>query len=66
MTRINRKTLIFLVALGAVVYTIRGTGSSEEAKWLAVTVLFAFIAVLIVTKVVWAYVRRNPNGEADE
>ena len=47
-------------------YTIRGTGSSEEAKWLAVTVLFAFIAVLIVTKVVWAYVRRNPNGEADE
>ncbi len=63
--RINRKTLVFLAALGLVVYTIRGAGSTE-AKWRAVKVLYAFIAILIVTKVVWAFIRRNPNGEADE
>ena len=65
VSRINRKTLVFLVALGLVVYTIRGAGTTE-AKWLAVKVLYAFLAVLIVTKVLWAYLRRNPDGEADE
>ncbi len=65
MRSINRKTLIFLAALGLVVYTIRGA-STTESKWQAVKVLYGFIAIMIIVKVVWTFVRRNPSGEADE
>jgi len=62
---INRKTLVFLAALGLVVYTIRGAPTTES-KWRAASVLWGFIAILIVVKLVWTFLRRNPKGEADE
>jgi len=62
---INLKTLLFMIALGLVVYTIRGTGS-RESSWQAAKVLYAFLGILIVAKVLWMFIRRNPNGETDE
>lgn len=61
----NWKTLLFMIALGGVVFTIRGTGS-RESSWQAAKVLYAFLGILIVVKVLWTFIRRSPNRETDE
>ncbi len=65
MRGINWKTLLFMIALGVVVFTIRGTGS-RESSWQAAKVLYGFLGILIVVKVLWMFIRRSPNRETDE
>ena len=65
MRSINWKTLLFMIALGLVVFTIRGTGS-RESSWQAAKVLYAALGILIVVKVLWMFIRRSPNDETDE
>ena len=58
MRRLDRKTLLFLLVLGLVIFSLRGSGDPSNS-WRAVVVLYGLIAFIVLVK--WLVERRGPE-----
>ena len=65
MLGVRGRTLLFLVFIGVIVFSVRGRGS-ESDRWRAVLVMAGIIALLVVGQFVVAWVRKRRGEEGPQ
>ena len=69
MRGMSWRTVVFLIVLGAIVFTIRGSGTGP-GRWWAAFVMASVVVLLVVAQLVGAWTgarrRRRPrNGDSN-